>query len=285
MLTAQRPKDIVCGRHTLYLSKRTHIMGILNRTPDSFSDGGRFLDEDDALRRIEEMVEEGADIIDIGGESTRPGAIAVDIDEELRRVIPVIKKATSLVDAPISIDTQKSEVAEAALKAGASIVNDISALRGDERMRYVVSKYDVPVVLMHMKGSPRTMQDNPEYRDVISDIISFLYESVGIAKEAGISEDKLIVDPGIGFGKTTEHNLSILKNLDRFKELGRPLLIGVSRKSFIGGVLNLDTDDRLMGTAASVAISVIKGADIVRVHDVGKMREVVRLLDATLHTE
>jgi len=258
-------------------------MGILNRTPDSFSDGGNFLDEKKALRHIEQMVKDGADIVDIGGESTRPGAEQVSLKDELDRVIPVIRKAAANIDIPISIDTRKAEVAEAALEAGASIVNDITALQGDKEMRHVVAKHRVPVILMHMKGAPRTMQQSPVYEDLISEIISYLKYSIELAKDAGVPADSIIIDPGIGFGKTTEHNLSIIRNLGRLKSLGRPILIGTSRKSFIGGVLKLDVGRRLMGTAASVAISILNGANIIRVHDVKEMVEVARLADAVLN--
>ena len=258
-------------------------MGILNRTPDSFSDGGNFLDEKKALRHIEQMVKDGADIVDIGGESTRPGAGEVSLKDELDRVIPVIRKAAANIDIPISIDTRKAEVAEAALEAGASIVNDITALQGDRDMRYVVARHRAPVILMHMKGAPLTMQQSPVYEDLISEIISYLAHSIELAKEAGVPPEAIIVDPGIGFGKTTAHNLSIIRNLGRLKSLGRPILIGTSRKSFIGGVLNLGADRRLMGTAASVAISILNGANIIRVHDVKEMVEVARLTDAILN--
>jgi len=278
-------QDIAYGKGVLRLSQRTHVMGILNRTPDSFSDGGNFLDEAKALRRIEQMVTDGADIIDIGGESTRPGAIEASLAEELERVIPVIRKAAARIAVPISVDTRKSEVADAAIEAGAAIVNDITALRGDPRMRYVIARHDVPVVLMHMKGTPRTMQANPEYTDLIAEIISYLEESIEIGRAAGIPAEKMIIDPGIGFGKTTEHNLSIIKNLKRFKALGKPMLIGTSRKSFIGNVLGLDVGRRLMGTAASVVAGILNGARIVRVHDVKQMAEVARLTDAIARSE
>lgn len=277
--------DIQCGRFQLQLSQRTYVMGILNRTPDSFSDGGKFMDEDSAIEHLKQMVHNGADIIDIGGESTRPGSEPVSLDEELKRVIPVIKAVSSNIDVPISIDTQKSQVAEAAIEAGALMVNDITALRGDPEMRYVVAKYNVPVILMHMKGTPRTMQLNPEYKYLIQEIIQYLQDSIDIAKKAGISEDKIIIDPGIGFGKTAMHNLSIIKNLNKFRVFEKPILIGTSRKSFIGNILNSDIDNRLMGTAASVAVSILNGANIIRVHDVKQMAEVARLTNAICHAE
>jgi len=249
-------------------------MGILNVTPDSFSDGGRYLKPADALAQAEKMAEEGADIIDIGGESTRPFAQPVSVEEEIKRVIPVIRMVRKKIKIPISIDTYKSEVARAALEEGADIINDISALRMDSRMGALVASRKVPVVLMHMQGTPRDMQKNPRYRNVISDIRDFLRERIERAREYGIKEERIIIDPGIGFGKTVRHNLQIIRNLKEFKKLGRPLLVGPSRKSFIGKILNLEVRDRLEGTAAAVALCVWNGADIIRVHDVREMKRV-----------
>ena len=282
---APRLHDIVCKKGVLRLSERTHVMGILNRTPDSFSDGGIFTDDDTAMRHIERMAKEGADIIDIGGESTRPGSKGVGLTEELKRVVPIIKKAQANMDVPISVDTRRSEVAEAALEAGASMVNDITALRHDAGMKHVVARHRAPVILMHMKGTPETMQARPEYDDVIAEVISYLAGSIEEAKAAGIPEEKIIVDPGIGFGKTAAHNLFIIKELKRFKVFDRPILIGTSRKSFIGGVLKSEVGDRLMGTAASVAAGILNGANMIRVHDVGEMVEVARLTDAIIKGE
>lgn len=262
-------------------TKKTYIMGILNVTPDSFYDGGKYTRVDAAVRRGIELLEEGADIIDIGGESTRPGAEPVSEEEELRRVIPVIEELSKRVKIPISIDTYKSKVAEEAINAGASIINDISGLRFDRRMPEVAAKYGVPVVLMHIKGTPKVMQQSPHYRYLIPEIIEYLRESIVIAKEAGIDEELLIIDPGIGFGKLPEHNLEIIKNLKEFTKLGKPILIGVSRKSFIGKVLNdAPPEERLEGTMAAVAISVLNGANIVRVHDVAAISKVVKIADA-----
>jgi len=285
--TEKRPNfgDIVYKGGILYLSQRTYVMGILNRTPDSFSDGGNFFDEKNALGHIERMVKEGADIIDVGGESTRPGSKPVSLKEEMNRVIPIIRKTAANINIPISIDTQKSEVAEAALDAGASIVNDITALRGDFKMREVVARRNAPVILMHMRGTPQAMQANVVYADLLSEIISYLEASIAMAKGAGIAEDKIIIDPGIGFGKTAQHNLSILKNLSKLKILKRPILVGASRKSFIGNVLKLEVNRRLLGTAASVVISIINGANIVRVHDAEQMFEVVRMTEAINQAE
>jgi len=262
------------------LDKRTYVMGILNRTPDSFSDGGKYMSEEGAVSYALNMVRDGADIIDIGGESTRPGSFPVDGAEELSRVIPVIKRLKALIDVPISIDTSKSLVAKAALENGASIVNDITGLRGDPDMAGIVAKFDVPVCIMHMKGSARTMQISPRYDDLIGEIRSFLRESIDLAVSAGIDEKKIMVDPGIGFGKTVEHNLRIIKELRKFTALGRPILIGPSRKSFIGQILNSSVSERLTGTASSVALAISNGANIVRVHDVREMVDAARVADS-----
>ncbi len=227
------------------------------------------------------MVEEGADIIDIGGESTRPGSDPLPLEEELQRVVPVIESLSAKVTVPISIDTYKAEVARRALDAGASIVNDISGLRFDPGMAGVVSASKVPVVVMHIKGSPRNMQQSPVYEALIPEILDYLRGSIAIALEAGVSEEKIIIDPGIGFGKTFDHNLEILHNLNRFALLGRPILIGPSRKAFIGRILdNAPPQERIYGTAAAVAISIMKEANIIRVHDVMEMVQVARVADA-----
>ncbi len=265
------------------LSQRTHIMGILNVTPDSFSDGGEYFDLDKAVDRALEMEKEGADIIDIGGESTRPGAEKITPQEEERRVIPVIEKLRTRLSIPISIDTYKSHIAEHALKAGASLVNDISGLRFDPAMAEIVAKYKVPVVIMHIQGTPKNMQKNPVYKNLLKDIKRYLSESITIAVKAGIAKNKIIVDPGIGFGKTLEDNLRLINKLSFFHTLQCPILIGVSRKSFIGNILNLNKKDRIVGTAAAVAASVIQGANIVRVHDVKEMVQVVTMTDRIRH--
>ncbi|MEW6418259.1 MAG: dihydropteroate synthase [Nitrospirota bacterium] len=256
-------------------------MGILNVTPDSFSDGGLYFDKSAAIKRAIQMVEEGADIIDIGGESTRPGSEPVTIEEELRRTIPVIEELAKEVKVPISIDTYKSEVAKRALDAGASMVNDISGLRFDPEMPDIVSEYKVPVVIMHIKGTPKNMQQNPVYEALIPEIMDYLREGIKIAKQTGISEDKIIIDPGIGFGKTFDHNLEIIKHLREFTFLEKPILIGLSRKAFIGKILgDVPVTERLEGTAAAVAISIINGANIIRVHDVKEMVKVAKIADA-----
>jgi dihydropteroate synthase len=272
-----------CGRHSLKLGERTFIMGILNMTPDSFSGDGIYGDVETAVAKAVKMVEDGADIIDIGGESTRPGSLPVPVDEELRRVIPVIERLSEIIDVPISIDTYKPEVAKEALEAGACIVNDIYGLRNEglnEGMLQVIADYKPTVVIMHMQGTPQTMQFNPRYDDCVSEIKSFLRSQALKAIEAGLTEEQIIIDPGIGFGKLLEHNLEILRRLAEFKELGFPLLVGTSRKSFIGQVLNLPVERRIFGTAASVAVAIANGADIVRVHDVPEMVQVARLVDA-----
>jgi dihydropteroate synthase len=272
--------EIECAKYTLKLGGRTLIMGILNVTPDSFANGGRYDTLDSALLQAERMAEGGADIIDIGGESTRPGARPVPLKEEMKRTIPVIKRLVQRLNLPISIDTCKSQVAREALDSGASLVNDISALRVDKEMAGVVSRYKVPLVLMHMQGRPRNMQKNPQYGDVIGEIISFLRERMEFAKEKGIDEERIIVDPGIGFGKKAKHNLEIFNRLSEFRSLGRPILVGPSRKSVIGNVLNLPVEERLEGTAAAVAASILNGADIIRVHDVREMKRVVDMTNA-----
>ena len=269
------------SRYDLDLDKRTHIMGILNITPDSFSDGGLHFDQSGAVEHALRMVDDGADILDIGGESTRPGSEPVSLDEELRRTLPVIEALAKKITVPISIDTYKSKVALRALEAGASIVNDISGMRFDPEMPGVVSRYKVPVVIMHIKGTPKNMQVNPVYDALIPEIIDYFKEGIRLAVTSGISEDMIILDPGIGFGKTFEHNLEILNNLEKFNLLEKPLLIGTSRKAFMGKILGgLPPKERIEGTAASVAISIIKGAHIIRVHDVREMARVVRVADA-----
>jgi len=255
-------------------------MGVLNVTPDSFSDGGVYLNAENAVRRAMEMAACGADILDIGGESSRPGAQSVTVEEELDRVIPVIKAIKGSLNISISVDTCKSAVAREALKAGAELINDITALKSDSEMASVVANAGAGVVLMHMKGTPRMMQNFPRYDDVIEEIIEHLESSIAIAVGAGIDFEKIIIDPGIGFGKTLEHNLEILRRLGEFKRLGRPVLVGTSKKSFIGELTNREVGGRLFGTAASVAAAVLNGADIVRVHDVSEMRDVVRVAEA-----
>lgn len=255
-------------------------MGVLNVTPDSFYDKGKFFDRKKALRHALDMERFGADIIDVGGESTRPGAVDISANEELARVVPVIRAISKKVKVPISIDTRKARVAHAALEAGASIVNDVSALKGDPDMAGVVAKHRAEVILMHMKGSPKDMQADPKYADVVKDIIRSLKGSIGLAKRAGIKDDKIIIDPGIGFAKTVRHNLEILRRLRYFKKLGYPLCVGTSRKSFIGKILGVkDPKDRLTGSLATAAIAAMNGANIIRAHDMGPTRQVLRIVD------
>lgn len=269
---------------SLDFSEKTCLMGILNVTPDSFSDGGRYFDKAAAIRRANEMVKEGADIIDIGGESTRPGSEPVSLEAEISRTIPVIEALAKNFKVPISIDTYKAEVAKRALDAGASIVNDISGLRFDPEMPKVVSQYKVPVVIMHIKGTPKNMQVNPQYEALIPEIMDYFRESIKLAMKSGIAEDKIIIDPGIGFGKTFEHNLEIIKNLREFTLFEKPLLVGVSRKAFIGKILgDAPASERLEGTSAAVAISILNGTNIIRVHDVKEMKKVALVADACLH--
>ncbi len=256
-------------------------MGILNVTPDSFSGAGLYFDKSLAVEKAYQMLEDGADIIDIGGESTRPGSEPVPLEEELRRTIPVIETLSTEIKAPISIDTYKAEVARRALDSGASIVNDISGLRFDPEMPEVFAEYKVPVVIMHIKGTPKNMQQNPTYEALIPEIMDYLRVSIRLAMKLGVEEDKIIIDPGIGFGKTFDHNLEIIKNLHEFTLLEKPLLIGPSRKAFIGKILgDLPTSERLEGTAAAVAISIFNGANIIRVHDVKEMVRVAKVADA-----
>lgn len=264
----------------LDFDKRTHVMGILNITPDSFSDGGRYFEPKRAVEHGLQMARDGADIIDVGGESTKPYAERLSCSQEMDRVIPVIEALARELSIPISIDTYKSEVAQEGLKAGASIINDISALRFDPNMAPVAARHDVPLILMHMKGTPENMQQNPHYRDLISEISQFLKDAIDRSVKAGVREELIIVDPGIGFGKTFDHNLEIIKKLGQFKSLGRPLLLGTSNKAFIGHILDKGVDERDTGSMASVAAGVMNGAQMVRVHNVKMGVETVKVIDA-----
>jgi dihydropteroate synthase len=276
------------GNHRLVLGKRTCIMGILNVTPDSFSDGGEFFTFDDAVAQGLKLFEDGADILDIGGESTRPFSDVVSVEEEIRRVIPVIETLAARISIPISIDTTKAGVARRAIEAGASIINDVSALRLDHGLADVAAEYDVPIILMHMLGTPKTMQTNPVYDDLINEIKRFLENAVDYAQSKGISKSKIIIDPGIGFGKTVEHNLLLIKHLHEFKTLDVPILIGLSRKAFIRNILkdttvkdiNPDLPVVELGTQASVAAAVLNGAHMVRVHNVANTRTTLKIIDA-----
>ena len=266
--------------HVLNLGSRTHVMGILNVTPDSFSDGGRYLEVGKAVEHALEMAREGADIIDVGGESTRPYSQKISLSEELDRVIPVIETLSKELTIPISIDTYKGAVARESLRAGASIINDISALRFDSQMASIAAEAGVPLILMHMKGTPQDMQENPVYDDVISEILDFLKDATARAKKAGVKENLIIVDPGIGFGKTFDNNLEIIRDLGRFASLKRPVLLGTSNKAFIGHILGREAHERDTGSMATIAAGVMNGAHIVRVHSVRKAVETVKIIDA-----
>lgn len=266
------------GNVSYDFTSRTHIMGILNLTPDSFSDGGRFATPKQAVEIALRMVDEGADIIDVGGESTRPGSEPVPLEEEIRRVLPVIEMLSDKTLVPISIDTYKAEVADKALAAGACIVNDISGLSFDLLMPSVIARHGATAVIMHMQGTPKTMQQAPVYDDVVREVIRFLNGQCDKARSAGIRQ--LMVDPGLGFGKTLQHNIALMQNLSDFHELGYPVLVGPSRKSFLGSILDLPVDERLEGTAAAVALCIRNGASVVRVHDVKEMKRVALVADA-----
>jgi len=274
---------IIEGR-AVDLSRRALIMGILNITVDSFSDGGRFFDCDAALSQGRAMAEAGADIIDIGGESTRPFATPVSLQEELDRVIPVITTLRRELDLALSIDTYKAPVAREALAAGASLVNDISALRFDPQMASLVAAADVPVVLMHMQGAPQTMQIAPRYDNLVGEIKDFLRDRVAFAEAAGIERSRIIIDPGIGFGKDLHHNLEIIQRLDEFHDLGCPVLLGASRKAFIGKILDLPVTQRDIGTLGVIALARCRGAQIIRTHNVPWARQVLSLVDAILQS-
>jgi dihydropteroate synthase len=255
-------------------------MGAINITPDSFSDGGLYLEPERAVDLALEMVAQGVDIIDIGGESTRPGSRGVDAEEELRRIIPVIRGITAQTDTLLSVDTRKARVAREALEAGCQIVNDVTALRFDSEMARVAARHGAVIVLMHMRGTPETMQRDIRYESLISQIIAYLRESIGLAEKAGIDRERIVIDPGIGFGKTVDHNLAVIKHLYQFRILGQPILIGTSRKSFIGKILDLEVDQREEGTLASVVASILHGAHIVRVHNVRNAVRAARIADA-----
>ena len=266
--------------YVLPIQERVLIMGVLNVTPDSFSDGGRYLGVDEAVARAEAIEADGADLLDIGGESSRPRAQPVSLEEELARVLPVVSALAGRVRIPISVDTTKAEVARRALDAGAAIINDISALRGDPGMADVVARSRAGLILMHMQGTPATMQDNPAHAAAGEEIMGFLQARVDAAVAAGIDRERIAVDPGIGFGKTGEQSLALMGGLAVFLALGRPIVIGPSRKSFVGAVLERPVHEREWGTAAAVAAGVLQGAHVVRVHSVAQMRDVVRVAQA-----
>ncbi|MGR3317183.1 MAG: dihydropteroate synthase [Candidatus Anammoxibacter sp.] len=279
-----REFTITHNKGQLQFGCKTRIMGVVNLTPDSFSKDGFGYDTEMALQHAADLIKEGADIIDIGGESTRPGASPVTEDEELRRVIPLIKELSKSIDVPISIDTYKSGVAEKALDAGAQIINDISGLRADKDMVNVAAASKSPIILMHMKGTPLDMQNVPAYNDVVSEIIFFFQDLINRAVSNGIDEHNIIIDPGVGFGKTLRHNLEILNRLEEFKVLGCPIMVGSSRKSFIGEILNKPEEGRLLGTLATVAIAIAHGSDIIRAHDVNETVEIAKMCDAIINS-
>ena len=270
------PMELHLNGHRLGLD-RPLLMGIVNVTPDSLFDGGRFCDPQRAVAHAVRLIEEGADLLDIGAESTRPGALPVDEQEERRRLVPVVAAVAKAVSVPISVDTSKAEVARAAIDAGAIMVNDVTALRGDSAMVDVVAQAGAGLVLMHMQGTPDTMQHAPRYDDVVGEVAQFLAERVRFAIHHGVAKDRIVVDPGIGFGKTLSHNLDLLANLRVFTELGYPLLVGPSRKGFIGQLTDQSVEARGWGTAGVVALAVEQGANILRVHDVGPMKDVVKV--------
>ncbi|EDX65988.1 dihydropteroate synthase [Bacillus cereus NVH0597-99] len=267
--------DLRCGEYTLNLNEKTLIMGILNVTPDSFSDGGSYNEVDAAVRHAKEMRDEGAHIIDIGGESTRPGFAKVSVEEEIKRVVPMIQAVSKEVKLPISIDTYKAEVAKQAIEAGAHIINDIWGAKAEPKISEVAAHYDVPIILMHNR-------DNMNYRNLMADMIADLYDSVKIAKDAGVRDENIILDPGIGFAKTPEQNLEAMRNLEQLNVLGYPVLLGTSRKSFIGHVLDLPVEERLEGTGATVCLGIEKGCEFVRVHDVKEMSRMAKMMDAMI---
>jgi len=268
------------------LGHRTLIMGVVNVTPDSFSDGGQFLNPDNAITRIKTLLKSGADIIDIGGESTRPFSKPTTVKEELDRIMPVMQKIKAEnINAIISIDTRKAEVAQEALKEGAHIINDISGLNFDQNMAGVIKEYDAGVIIMHSQGIPETMQSNPYYEDLINNILYSLEMSVKKALHLGISRDSIIIDPGIGFGKTLKHNLLVIKNLEKLKVLNFPIAIGVSRKAFIGEILKEKVENRLIGTIAASVMCIVNGANIIRTHDVNEIKQAIKISDAILNIE
>jgi dihydropteroate synthase len=281
-LAPRRHTVLRARTHSLDLGTRVHIMGVLNVTPDSFSDGGHYLRPTAALDRAREMIAQGADIIDVGGQSSRPGSRPILEEEELARILPLVERLREEWDGPISIDTYRAHVAEEALKAGAAIVNDITAMTREPTIAEITSRYDAACVLMHMQGTPDTMQRDPRYEDLMGEIGLFLSQAVERAAVAGIGDDQIVIDPGIGFGKTTNHNLEILKRLPELKVLNKPILVGPSRKRFIGKVLDLAVEDRLEGTLAASAYAVTQGARILRVHDVEPVVRATRMIEACI---
>ncbi|HID81536.1 MAG TPA: dihydropteroate synthase [Chromatiales bacterium] len=276
-------KRLNCGQKEIDLTQ-PQVMGVLNVTPDSFSDGGKFIKPERAIQHAQKMVAAGAAIIDIGGESTRPGAAEVAVDDELRRVVPVIEALVGEIPVPVSVDTSKPEVMLAAVEAGASMVNDVRALREPGTLEAAV-EINVPVCLMHMQGQPRTMQSNPQYNDVVSDIIHFLRQRIDAVLDAGISKENIVLDPGFGFGKTTAHNYTMLREFKRFTEMGFPLLAGLSRKSMIGAILDNPVEERMPASVALAVLVAERGANIIRVHDVKETVDGLKMLEAMQNLE
>ena len=276
----EAPADLLLGNTAVSWRQRPAVMGILNVTPDSFSDGGFYLQTDQAIKHAEEMLAQGADIIDVGGASSRPGATPVPATVERDRVIPVVHEIVKRFGARVSVDTYRADVAEAALDVGAAMINDISALRFDPAMARVVAQHEAAVVLMHMQGTPQTMQQAPWYRHVIDEVYTFLAERLDYARQHGIARQRIVCDPGFGFGKTVQHNLELLHDLQHFHSLGQPILVGISRKSFLGHLLQREIWERLEGTLAGVVYAALHGAAIVRVHDVASTMQTLRLVEA-----
>ncbi|MBI2441704.1 MAG: dihydropteroate synthase [Lentisphaerae bacterium] len=285
MSPADSAKVWQCRQRVLRLAERPLIMGILNVTPDSFSDGGRYFRRDEAVARGLQMVQEGADIIDVGGESTRPGAEEVAVADELERVIPVIEALSRREDIVLSIDTMKSAVAERALQGGAHIINDVSALSADERMAAVAREFGAGVILMHKRGQPRTMQVDPVYADVVAEVRDYLGQRLDYAREQGLAARTLAIDPGIGFGKTCAHNVALLANLSALRAYGRPIVVGLSRKAFIGQLTGCAVAERLAGTLGALAFCLGEGAQVLRVHDVKAARDVGQVVSALLSAQ
>ena len=289
-MISRRKFSIKLRSQTLVLGKRTLIMGVLNVTPDSFSDGGKFLSTERAIEHALKMEQDGADLLDIGGESTRPGSRGTPAGEELARVLPVLERLHGRVKIPFSVDTQKPEVAEAVIAAGAEIINDVSGLKSDPRLREVAARHGVPLILMHMRGKPRDMQKGPFARNVLRDVTQGLRRSIAIARKAGVKKSQIILDPGIGFGKNFDQNYELLQKLPELAKLGFPLLVGTSRKGFLGATLARNgnpapPEERIWGTAATVTASILAGAHIVRVHDVAEMVQVARVADCLLYRQ
>ncbi len=275
----QQSSPFVCGDYKLDLGERTHLMGILNATPDSFYDGGNYSAPESALKKVEQMVENGADFIDVGGESTRPGAKALSAKEEKERVLPIIRVIKKFFSTPISVDTYKSETAEAVLGEGACIINDIGGLLLDPKMAQVAARNRAGVIVMHMKGVPQNMQNSPQYGNLLKEIATHLQKGISKGLEAGLGENQFLVDPGIGFGKTLAHNLEIIKNLSFFLDLKKPILVGLSRKSFLGEITGLPTGERLESSLVASVVAILNGAKVLRTHDIKETKRAVQIAD------